>query len=237
MTIQKYNESMFYEFKKGRYKYIGEIESVKNYFNRKICTCCKMVFFTSKRSSKFCTKQCDDRFSLEKKLKILGGGHYISGECEGVVNIKTNNGGMFKVSCFDVESINRITWKIARDGYIVTGMRINGKYISFSMHRFILGAKKGDVVDHIDGDKSNNTRENLRIVNTSINALNRHRYTNKTGHGNIYMVGKSFLVSIKLLGKVKAKTFKKLDDAILFRDKIKSDYIKQEIEKLKRVSS
>ncbi len=40
------------------------------------------------------------------------------------------------------------------------------------MHRLILGAKKGEVVDHIDGNGLNNTRRNIRICTNQQNAFN-----------------------------------------------------------------
>jgi len=40
------------------------------------------------------------------------------------------------------------------------------------LHRFIMGAKKGQIVDHIDGNPMNNRRENLRIVNCNENTWN-----------------------------------------------------------------
>lgn len=43
------------------------------------------------------------------------------------------------------------------------------------MHRVILGAAYGQMVDHIDGDGLNNTRANLRFCNHSENAANAFR--------------------------------------------------------------
>ena len=42
------------------------------------------------------------------------------------------------------------------------------------LHRFIMSAKKGEIVDHIDRDRSNNYKENLRIVSKKINNYNRN---------------------------------------------------------------
>lgn len=41
------------------------------------------------------------------------------------------------------------------------------------MHRMIVGAKPGEVVDHADSDGLNNTRTNLRVTNQSNNSANR----------------------------------------------------------------
>ena len=43
---------------------------------------------------------------------------------------------------------------------------------SVKMHRLILDAKKGQIVDHVNGDPLDNRRENLRLATTSENARN-----------------------------------------------------------------
>ena len=41
------------------------------------------------------------------------------------------------------------------------------------MHRFLLGAKSGQMVDHVNGDKLDNRRANLRLATNSQNQANR----------------------------------------------------------------
>lgn len=41
------------------------------------------------------------------------------------------------------------------------------------MHRLVLEAKKGEIVDHINRNKLDNRRKNLRIATAKLNALNR----------------------------------------------------------------
>ena len=53
-----------------------------------------------------------------------------------------------------------------------------GKRRLVRMHRFIMGAKEEETVDHIDRNGLNNTKENLRMVTSSQNAWNRAKGKN-----------------------------------------------------------
>lgn len=53
------------------------------------------------------------------------------------------------------------------------------------LHRVIMNAKKGDIVDHINREKNDNRRENLRLVSKSLNNYNRDS-KNPLGKGIYY---------------------------------------------------
>ena len=57
--------------------------------------------------------------------------------------------------------------------YAMRRPRINGKFTTVYMHRVLLGAEKGQQVDHKDGNTLNNTRANIRICDQSQNQCNR----------------------------------------------------------------
>src|SRR4051812_25890520 len=65
----------------------------------------------------------------------------------------------------DYENINKYKWSLS-DGYAISWK--NGR-----MHRFIMNAEKGQIVDHINGNKLDNRKSNLRFVTASQNAQNR----------------------------------------------------------------
>lgn len=59
--------------------------------------------------------------------------------------------------------------------YVVTTYKgENKKQKRMSMHRLIMGATKGEIVDHINGNTLDNRLENLRITSQRINMINRH---------------------------------------------------------------
>jgi hypothetical protein len=54
------------------------------------------------------------------------------------------------------------------------GRNAEGGYTHLKFHRLLLGdVPVGKVVDHIDGNPLNNTRDNLRLVDQHVNTLNR----------------------------------------------------------------
>jgi hypothetical protein len=81
---------------------------------------------------------------------------------------KTKKGYKFKVSESDSKLVESHTWSKHSSGYLVTG--IDGKL--FYLHRLLMKTKQGQVVDHINGDKSDNRRCNLRNVSQRENCVN-----------------------------------------------------------------
>jgi hypothetical protein len=62
--------------------------------------------------------------------------------------------------------INHLTWMETDHGYVLNSQR---EYL----HRVITQARCGQVVDHRNGNKLDNRRENLRVIDRARNVLNR----------------------------------------------------------------
>ncbi len=75
---------------------------------------------------------------------------------------------------------------IANGGYATILVKENGKNRNRMISRLILKAKKGEIVDHINHDKLDNRRENLRICTPLQSAWNRRGHKDsKSGFAGV----------------------------------------------------
>lgn len=87
----------------------------------------------------------------------------------------------------DFEELNRWKWFEDGRGYARRGEKRSGKLVAIFMHRVLLGADVGDLVDHIDGNGLNNTRANLRLCNHFQNMRNsKMRKNNTSGFKGVF---------------------------------------------------
>jgi hypothetical protein len=63
-------------------------------------------------------------------------------------------------------------WNLDHDGYVCCHDRKDGRDTTAKMHRLIMQASPGMDVDHIDLDRLNNRRGNLRVCTHAQNMLN-----------------------------------------------------------------
>ncbi len=98
-----------------------------------------------------------------------------------------NGKGYAKVSPEDLHKVNAYKWHL-HNGYAVTDTMINSRRKVLLMHRFILGLEGGDRTDHINRDRLDNRRPNLRVANASQNAANALGLTNsrKSKYKGVY---------------------------------------------------
>ena len=58
-------------------------------------------------------------------------------------------------------------WHLTSQGYAAATMAINGRRQIITMHRLLVGAQPGQIVDHKNGDRVDNRRANLRLATPS----------------------------------------------------------------------
>src|SRR5690606_15171174 len=113
----------------------------------------------------------------------------------------SNTGNPFFVDRNDWPRIRPYTWLENRSGYIET--RVTYRPLErprrVFLHRFILGVHgdapanlSGAVTAHINGNRRDNRRANLRVVSNSENQMNRRpRKDNRSGHTGVSWDAKS----------------------------------------------
>ncbi len=80
----------------------------------------------------------------------------------------------------DFENVIDYRWRLNSKGYAIRSYSIDGKEILVALHREIMQPPPGLVVDHIDHDKLNNTRANLRVITQQQNLMNRRLFRNSS---------------------------------------------------------
>jgi hypothetical protein len=83
------------------------------------------------------------------------------------------------VDAADLAELSKLKWSFGRCGTKSGGYAyayVGGAgYRKAAMHRLILGAVPGQLVDHINGDGLDNRRANLRFATKSQNSANSHK--------------------------------------------------------------
>ena len=128
---------------------------------------------------------------------------------------KTSSDVEFYFNKEDYDKIKDINWHMSSNGYIQSSAP------SIKMHRLIMDEIPQNMyVDHINHDKTDNRKCNLRIVSNSQNQQNKIVETNSGRAGVSWHKGKKlWFAHICLNGKLKhLGAFSKKDDAIKARE-------------------
>ncbi|OQY12404.1 MAG: hypothetical protein B6I31_03260 [Desulfobacteraceae bacterium 4572_19] len=174
-----------------------------------------------------------DRFNLRRENLVASttrkrrreSGVYLKGNDISVsgdtLYMQINNptaSGTVLIDRADRELISQYTWNINPvNGYVQTRIRKGREHSTpLYMHRLLMGACKGDSqVDHIDRNRLNNKRSNLRFVTWSENQLNKGLGRDNTlGFRGVCLTKDfTFRAQLKVMNKTLAKTFKTFEEA------------------------
>lgn len=100
----------------------------------------------------------------------------------------------------DIALVSKYTWCIGKDGYVVTNVHTSTGSTLLLMHRLLMnpGAL---VVDHVNRDKLDNRRCNLRVCTQSQNTRNKGMYSNNTsGYTGVVKSRTKYKVQCRLNG-------------------------------------
>jgi hypothetical protein len=81
------------------------------------------------------------------------------------MKIKTTNNYEFIIDKEDLKNVSSNNWYFNKAIGYISSKRIY-------LHRFIMNAKKGEIVDHINKNKLDNRKENLRLCTIKENVRN-----------------------------------------------------------------
>lgn len=114
----------------------------------------------------------------------------------------------------DYEAVSRFNWNAAVKQHTVYARGwVDGGRVT--MHRLLAGARKGQTVDHVDGNGLNNQRANLRICSAAENARNVRRRVGASGHRGVSLDPKSGRWSAHVRVDGKLRHLGRFDDPLL----------------------
>lgn len=112
---------------------------------------------------------------------------------------KNGDGKFAIVDDEDFDIVSRISWYMNKYGYAVHTNHTPVKWEKrFWMHRFIMGTPDGMVTDHINHNKLDNRKSNLRICTTRENQWNSVQKAGISGFRGVSMIGKKWQARIHI---------------------------------------
>lgn len=130
----------------------------------------------------------------------------------------TSRGDSFRFDADMWDAVTERNWHKTAKGYIVSGKDGN----RLVLHRFVVDAPSDVQVDHINRDKTDCRRINLRLASNAENCANSGTYKNNesTGHKNVYIQDGRYKVVIRKDGLARHfGYYATLDEAIAVANK------------------
>lgn len=106
-----------------------------------------------------------------------------------MISLPISKGASVLLDEGDYDLVSKYSWHLHTGGYAMANIwnKKLKKYEHTYMHRYILGAKKGQEVDHVNCDKLDNRRCNIRLCTRSQNIVRTSAYrTRKSGYVGVW---------------------------------------------------
>lgn len=120
-----------------------------------------------------------------------------------------------------IEEFSKYYWYMDRCGYVCT----RSNKTRLKMHKEVMRGIKGEVIDHINRNKLDNRRENLRVTTFSMNCYNQNLVGGKSGVVGVYERNGRWRAGITINGKnIHLGYFDTMSEAIDARKKAEIEY-------------
>lgn len=118
----------------------------------------------------------------------------------------------------DYERVSRYKWRLDVSGYAIRTLNVwvDGveKQRWQPLQREIMGRKEGFVMDHKNGDRLDNRKENLRFCTSSQNNMNSRKKVGKYGFRGVGRDGNVWIAKIRVNRKItERRGFASAEDA------------------------
>lgn len=128
----------------------------------------------------------------------------------------TNQGERFIIDTEDLDKVKDYCWHISSKKYVIANMKDKSNKTIW-LHRLIMDARENEIVDHVDWDKSDNRKSNLRVATKSQNNINiKRKSNNRSGYTGVKMAksGKYIAQITANKHRIHLGTFDTLQEAV-----------------------
>lgn len=145
--------------------------------------------------------------------------------------IELNHGKFALVDDEDYEFLNQWKWRFGKNGYASRTQYLGGgkkhqKQVGIYMHKLVNKTPQGFHTDHINHNKLDNRKCNLRTTTCSQNMMNQSlSKINKSGHKGVSWYKNAWVSEIGANGvKIYLGRFSNIDDAVKARQEAELRY-------------